>query len=193
MTDRPSARALTITRALGALSLLVIGGLHYQQYRYQFYSRIPTIGPLFLLNFIAAGATGLILLAPLRSRLGRRGELVQISAALTGIGVAAGGLVALLISEHTPLFGFMESGYRFAIVLAIVSDAAAIVLLALFLAGTRFRNPARPSDPARLGDRARPGDRGGRNMPGRIALRGRPDPLPGGPSTNNQPAAPAER
>jgi hypothetical protein len=179
MTDRPSARLLAVTRALGALSLLVIGGLHYQQYRYQFYSRIPTIGPLFLLNFIAAGATGLILLAPLRSRFGRRGELLHVSAALTGIGVAAGGLVALLISEHTPLFGFMESGYRFAIVLAIVSDAAAIGLLALFLAGVRARHRTSPSD------------RASRNRPGPVALRVRPGPLPGGPPTNNQPAAPA--
>lgn len=143
MTARPSTRLIATTRVLAALSLLVIGGLHYQQYRYQFYSRIPTIGPLFLLNFIAAGATGLILLAPLRSRFGPRGELLHVSAALTGIGVAAGGLVALLISEHTPLFGFMESGYRFAIVLAIVSDAAAIVLLALFLAGTARQQPTR--------------------------------------------------
>jgi hypothetical protein len=179
MTDRPSARLLTVTRALGALSLLVIGGLHYQQYRYQFYSRIPTIGPLFLLNFIAAGATGLILLAPLRARLGRRGELLQVSAALTGIGVAAGGLVALLISEHTPLFGFMESGYRFAIVLAIVSDGAAIVLLALFLAGNRVRK------------RARLNGSGSRNMPGPVALRVRTGPVSGVPPTNNHAAAPA--
>ena len=177
MTDRTSARLLSATRALGALTLLVIGGLHYQQYRYAFYSRIPTIGSLFLLNFIAAAATGLLLLAPLRSRLGRTGELLHVSAALAGLGVAAGGLVALLVSEQTPLFGFMENGYRPVIVLAIVSDAVAIVLLGLFLAGAPAR--ARASASAR------------RNVPATVPLRVRPGPLPTGQPTNNQPAAPA--
>ena len=137
MAERTVNRWLTITRVLGAVSLLVIGGLHYQQYRYAFYSAIPTIGPLFLLNFISAGALGLLLLVPGKSRLGRRGILLDELAALSGIAVAAGGFVALLISEQTPLFGFMEHGYRFAIVLAIVSDVAATVLLAGFLACTR--------------------------------------------------------
>jgi hypothetical protein len=40
----------------------------------------------------------------------------------------------LLISEHTPLFGFMEHGYRFAIVLALTSEAVAIATLAMFVA-----------------------------------------------------------
>jgi hypothetical protein len=121
------------TRALGALALLVVGGLHYQQYRYAFYSSVPTIGPLFLLNFIAATALGLFLLVPVRSRFGRLGRLLDQLAALAGIGVSAGALAALLVSEHTPLFGFMEHGYRFAIMLAIGSDAAAIAMLTLFL------------------------------------------------------------
>jgi hypothetical protein len=68
-----------------------------------------------------------------RSRLGRRGEVLQQMAALAGVGIAAGGLAALLISEQTRLFGFMEHGYRFAIVLAIASDAVAVVLLTLFI------------------------------------------------------------
>jgi hypothetical protein len=133
MVEPTHSRLLTATRLLGALALLVIGGLHYQQYRYAFYSSIPTIGPLFVVNFVAATALGLLLLAPVRSRLGRHGRRLQELAALGGLGVAGGGLVALLISEQTPLFGFMEHGYRFAIVLAIVSDAVAIVMLALFL------------------------------------------------------------
>ncbi len=137
MAERTDTRSLTALRVLGALALLVVGGVHYQQYRYAFYSSIPTIGPLFLVNFIAAGALGLFLLAPVRSRLGRRGMLLDQLAALAGIGVAAGGLIALLISEHTPLFGFMEHGYRFAIVLAIASDAAAIGMLTLFLVRAR--------------------------------------------------------
>src|SRR5690242_973610 len=102
---------LSATRALGAVALLVMGGVHLEQYTVAHFSAIPTIGPLFLVNFIAATSLGLLLLIPVR-RSGRHGRLVFDSlAALAGIGVAAGALVALLISEHTPLFGFMEHGY----------------------------------------------------------------------------------
>ena len=46
------------------------------------------------------------------------------------------------MSETTGLFGFMESGYRGAIVLSIALDAAALILLSTFLgAGWRSRPP----------------------------------------------------
>ena len=51
------------------------------------------------------------------------------------------------MSEQTPLFGFMEHGYRFVIVLAIVSEAFVIVVLALFLAWSR--RPGEEEVPAR--------------------------------------------
>src|ERR1700733_9698177 len=137
MADRIRDPSLTVTRTLGAFALLAIGGIHYQQYHYAFYSSIPTIGPLFLLNFIAATALGLFLLVPVRSWLGRRRKLLDQVAALAGIGIGAGGLAALLISEHTLLFGFMEHGYRLVIVLTIASDAIAIATLMLFLIRTR--------------------------------------------------------
>jgi hypothetical protein len=47
----------------------------------------------------------------------------------------------LLISEQTPLFGYMESGYRQAIVVSIVLEVAATLLLGTFLAG--LLRPAR--------------------------------------------------
>jgi hypothetical protein len=170
MPERTYAPSLTATRTLGALALLVVGGVHYQQYRYAFYASIPTIGPLFLANFIGATALGLSLLTPLTSRLGPRGRSLHRVAALAGIGVAAGGLVALLISEHTPVFGFMEHGYRFVIVLAIASDAVAVALLALFLV------------------RARIGPRVPRAVPTRERFR-----MPrGGERVNQQPVAPAD-
>jgi hypothetical protein len=154
MGERSYTRSLTATRALGALALLVLGGVHYQQYRYAFYSSIPTIGPLFLANFIAATALGLLLLVPVRSRLGRAGVLLQQLTALGGIGVAAGGLVALLISEQTPLFGFMEHGYRFVIVLAIASDAVAMTMLATFVGRLHTGPRASTPDGSRGGSRA---------------------------------------
>lgn len=130
----PSTR--TIARVLGALALLVIGSVHFQQYEFEFYSSIPTIGPLFLANFVAATALGLFLLSPIRPG-GRAGAILDRGAAIAGVGVAAGGLVSLLISEHTSLFGFTEHGYGFAIVLALTSEAIAIVVLTLFLVSGR--------------------------------------------------------
>ena len=138
MAEQTRTWSLTATRALGALALLIIAGIHYQQYRYAFYSAVPTIGPLFLANFIAGTALGLLLLTPFKSRLGHLGKLLDELAALAGLGVAAGGLAALLVSEHTPLFGFMEHGYRFVIVLTIASEVGAIALLTLFLILGRF-------------------------------------------------------
>jgi hypothetical protein len=123
-----------VARALGAIALLVVGGVHLEQYTVAHFAVIPTIGPLFLVNFIAATSLGLLLLIPIR-RSARRGRLLFDSlAALSGIGVATGALAALLISEHRPLFGFMEHGYRLEIVIAIASEAVAIAALGVFLA-----------------------------------------------------------
>jgi hypothetical protein len=125
---------LSVARAIGAIALLVVGGVHLEQYTVAHFSVIPSIGPLFLVNFIAATSLGLLLLIPIRRSV-RHGRLLFDSlAALAGIGVAAGALAALLISEHTPLLGFMEHGYRLEIVIAIASEAVAIVSLGIFLA-----------------------------------------------------------
>jgi uncharacterized protein YbjT (DUF2867 family) len=107
MTKPNRQGSLTATRTLGASALLVVGGVHYQQYHYDFYSAIPTIGPLFLVNAVAATALGLFLLSPVRAP-GRVGALLDRGAALAGVGVAAGAFVALLVSEHTPLFGWLS-------------------------------------------------------------------------------------
>jgi hypothetical protein len=123
-----------IARYLGAVSVLVVGAIHAQQYYDAYFYVVPTIGTLFLLNFVGAGVVGVVLLAPVR-RLGRTiGDLILVLAALGGIGVALGSLVSLLISEYTPLFGFMESGYRLAIVLALLFDALTTAFLGVFVA-----------------------------------------------------------
>jgi hypothetical protein len=89
---------------------------------------------LFLLSFIGAGVVGTVLFLPVR-RLGRRaGDLILSLAALGAIGIALGTLVSLLISEYRPLFGFMESGYRLAIVLTFLFDGLTTVFLGAFLA-----------------------------------------------------------
>jgi hypothetical protein len=136
MTLIRSHRTLLAVRVLGALVLVFVGLDHYYEYSAQDYSAVPTIGTLFLLNFISATATGLILLAPLGRIFHRAGEFVLQAAALSGAGIAATSLAALLVSEQTKLFGFMESNYRPAIVIAIASEATAAVLLSLLFAGS---------------------------------------------------------
>jgi hypothetical protein len=122
-----------IARYLGAISLVVVGIIHAQQYYYAYFSVVPTIGTLFLLSFVGSGVVGATLIIPVR-RLGRNiGDLILALAALGGIGIALGSLVALLISEYTPLFGFMESGYRLAVVLTLIFDTLTSCLLALFV------------------------------------------------------------
>jgi hypothetical protein len=125
--------AAEMFRYLGALSIVLVGVVHAQQYYGAYFSVVPTIGTLFLLSFIGSGVVGAVLIAPVR-RLGRSiGDVILVLAALGAIGIAVGSLVSLLISEYTPLFGFMESGYRLAIVLALLFDGLATLFLGAFV------------------------------------------------------------
>lgn len=125
--------AAEVTRYLGATSIIVVATVHAQQYYDAYFSVVPTIGTLFLLSFIGAGIVGGALLAPMR-RLGRRaGDLILVLAAIGAIGIAVGTFVSLLISEYMPLFGFMESGYRLAVVLTLVFDGLTTAFLGSFL------------------------------------------------------------
>jgi hypothetical protein len=126
--------ALCIARAVAAIALLVTGAVHLEQYTVAHFSDIPTIGSLFLLNFTAATSLGLVLLIPIRGSARRGRVLFESMAALAGIAVAAGAMAGLLISEQTPLFGFMEHSYRLEIVIAIAAEAVAILSLGAFLA-----------------------------------------------------------
>jgi len=121
-------------RYLGAVSIVLVGVVHAQQYYDAYFSVVPTIGPLFLLSFIGAGIVGAILIAPVQ-RLGHRlGSALLVLAALGGIGIAVGTFASLLISEYTPLFGFMESGYRLAVWLTLLFDVMSTVFLGVFIA-----------------------------------------------------------
>ncbi len=132
------ARWPLVARALGALAVLAVGAVHLQQYDL-LYSAIPTIGTLFVLNFAAATAIGLGLLAPLERLLGRRWGATAVGLlVLGGIGLAATSFAFLAISEQTPLFGFMEPGYDPAAILASrVAEAVAAVALGAY-AVSRF-------------------------------------------------------
>jgi hypothetical protein len=128
LPEETSGRSAAILRTVGAVAVLVVGAVHLEQYLAG-YSSVSVIGPLFLLNFAGATVIGLGLLVP-AARL--RG--VHVLLALGGIGLAATSFVFLFVSEHQPLFGFQESGYRAAIVLALAAEAVAVVALAAYLA-----------------------------------------------------------
>jgi hypothetical protein len=120
-------------RVLGALATLAVGALHLQQYL-TLYSEVPTIGTLFVLNFGGATVLGAALLTPIERVAGRLGRATPALAAIAAIGLATTSFAFLLISEHTPLFGFKEPGYDPAgIAAARISEIATVVLLGAFL------------------------------------------------------------
>ncbi len=80
-TDVGRTGALRITRAIGASALLVVGAVHLEQYTVAHFSDIPTIGSLFLMNFVAATSLGLVLLIPMR--VSARGGRLLSSDSLT--------------------------------------------------------------------------------------------------------------
>lgn len=130
-----------VTLYLGAVSVLATGIDHIEQYAVDNYSTVPTIGTLFLLNLIGAVVITIGLIAPLRRVAGRYADLIRAAFAVGGIGLGVLSLAGLFVSETSGLFGFVEHGYRMAIVVAIVAEVAAIVFLVTFLAvdGTALR------------------------------------------------------
>jgi hypothetical protein len=120
-------------RGLGAVSLLAVGAVHLEQY-VTVYSAIPTIGLLFVLNFAGATAIALGLLAPIGRIFGRFAGAILAFLSLGGVGLAVTAFVFLLVSERTPLFGFMEPGYDPPAILASrVAESATVVFLGGFL------------------------------------------------------------
>ena len=86
-----------IARYLGAVSLLMVAAIHAEQYYDAYFSAVPTIGRLFMLNIVGASVTGLLLLAPVRLLGRREGDAILVPAALGGICVAAGAFTALIV------------------------------------------------------------------------------------------------
>jgi len=132
-------------RCLGALSLFAVGAVHLQQYD-DLYSAIPTIGTLFVLNFVGATVLSVGLLVPFERLSSRWGPLVVAALALGGIALAAVSYVFLLIAERRPLFGFMEPGYNpGAIRFSQVSEIATVALLGMYLVARHVptRSPGR--------------------------------------------------
>jgi hypothetical protein len=121
------------SRYLGALAVFATGVAHIEQYAVDNYSTVPTIGTLFLLNFVAAIVIAVGLIAPLGRVTGPYTEVVRAALAVGGIGLGILSLAGLFVSESSGLFGFVEHGYRMAIVVAIAVEVATIIFLVAFL------------------------------------------------------------
>jgi hypothetical protein len=140
-------------RGLGAAAVLATGADHLYEYAGDGFSSVPTIGTLFLLNFIGATIIGVGLLLPLRRLLpallrpyaGVAGDLL----ALSGLGLAATALISLWISETSSLFGFSDAGLRPPILAAIVAEAVAILALGGYLL-LEYVQPGTPFSPLRV-------------------------------------------
>src|SRR2546423_14960257 len=103
-------RAVSIVRYLGAASLLAVGVDHIEQYYVDYYRAVPTIGTLFLLNFVSALLVSLCLVAPVRRIAGRFAGRVVTLLAIGGIAIAGGTPAGLLISGDHRLFGLLGQG-----------------------------------------------------------------------------------
>jgi hypothetical protein len=118
---------------VGALAVLATGADHLEEYTANHFSTVPTIGTLFLLNFIAATLVGIGLLLPLDRIARRAANQTRALLALGGIGIAVSSLIGLWISESSSLFGFTDNGFRPSIIAAIVAESIAIVALSAYL------------------------------------------------------------
>lgn len=122
-----------LTRSLAAVLLLAGGVLHLNLWTggYRF---VPTIGPLFMVNFVASIALAAAVLTSRRT-----------SVALAGMTFAAGSLVALVLSRTIGVFGFTEMVWTTQALRTLASEVGTIAALGAALMLQRRAEPAFPS------------------------------------------------
>jgi hypothetical protein len=134
----PTYRTRTILAhvalVVGAVAVLATGIDHLDEYAANGFSTVPTVGTLFLVNFIAATLVGVGLLIPWRRVATGLADPIRALLALSGIGIAVASLIGLWISESSSLFGFTDYGFRSTIVAAIVAESVAVLALTVYLA-----------------------------------------------------------
>lgn len=104
---------------LASVGLLAwIGWVHWVLWQDEGYKHIPTDGPFFLIDVIAAIVLAIVLLAWPRPLAG-----------LLSAGFTATTILALVISLAVGLFGFRESITAYYVVLALVVESITLVIL----------------------------------------------------------------
>ncbi len=132
--SRPGASSSSLS-VIAAVLVGVIAVVHLQQY-IDFFSEVPTIGVLFLLN--AAGGAGLAF-----ALIGRDDQLRRL-AAVGSIALAAGSLISIVVALSSSLFGYSEPTLRLPILIAILAEVAVIPVLVGLLIGERTAATAAP-------------------------------------------------
>ena len=117
--------AALVAYGLGAVALAAEAVVHVQQF-VSLFNGVRWIGPLFIANAVAIVVV-LGGLAYARTR---------ILAAAGGVVISAAALGGLIISYGTGLFGWQEAGFRTPTAIAMVSEVAAVILLALGMAAS---------------------------------------------------------
>jgi hypothetical protein len=138
----PSRRFGTVLllagRIVGAVLLVWMGWIHLHLWSHG-YKHLPTIGTLFILNFVGAVVlAGAVLLSPRR--------YLPVPAA-AGALMAAGTLVSLAISINIGLFGFTDFLEAPFVHLSIWVESAAFLVLAVTAVGSVILT-RRPQPPA---------------------------------------------
>lgn len=127
-SKKPMDIAATAAFVVGGLLVIWSSGIHFHLWDTG-YRKIPTIGPLFLVQSIAGLLLGLLILAARR-----------VWAAVLGVGFALATMGGFLISVEHGLFGFQDSwAAPFAHQAFYIEIATAVVMVAagaLCLVGT---------------------------------------------------------
>jgi 4-amino-4-deoxy-L-arabinose transferase-like glycosyltransferase len=113
--------AIRLPRLLAAVFLLVGGVMHYNLWS-SGYRFIPTIGPLFIANFVGSVALAAAVMVSRRATV-----------ALAGIIFATGSLTALVLSRTVGVFGFTEPVWTTEALQILASEIGAIVALGIAL------------------------------------------------------------
>jgi len=128
----PRGFVALVLRLGSAAILVLIGYIHLHLWQ-EGYRQIPTDGPMFLVDALAAFGLAAVLLAWARPVVG-----------LLAAGFAAGTLGALLISLSVGLFGFRESIQASFVVESIVIEAIVTVALAGWTVLVALPSASRP-------------------------------------------------
>jgi len=133
LSIRTARGIVALVLRLGSAALLVLIGYIHLHLWQEGYRQIPTDGPMFLVDALAAFGLAAVLLAWARPVVG-----------LLAAGFAAGTLGALLISLSVGLFGFRESIQASFVVESIVIEAIVTVALAGWTVLVALPSASRP-------------------------------------------------
>jgi hypothetical protein len=124
--------ATVALRIVGAGLLVWIGYIHYHLWQ-EGYKFIPTNGPLFLVDAIAAVVLAAVMLVWARPLTG-----------LLAAGFVMGTILALVISLTVGLFGFNESIHASFVVESLILEGITAIILAIWTVIAASAIPRRP-------------------------------------------------